>query len=147
MCDAKGHVSATGRCLLRLKNRAQFQAVTAKPPVFQTSHFALHAVPADQVPGLGAASAIGVLLPKRWAKRAVTRNGMRRQIYAVFNDANNGSIAVAFNGHAMVVRLRRSFSREAYVSAWSIPLAKAVREQLVRLAIPFANADGVSRDV
>ena len=133
MCDAKGHVSATGRCLLRLKNRAQFQAVTAKPPVFQTSHFALHAVPADQVPGLGAASAIGVLLPKRWAKRAVTRNGMRRQIYAVFNQVLPLSATWTPRDAALVIRLRRSFLREEFVSAWSKPLARAVRAELQQL--------------
>jgi ribonuclease P protein component len=132
--DAVGQASATDRCLPRLKNRAQFQAVTAKPPVFQTSHFALHAVPAAQVPELGAHAALGVLLPKRWAKRAVTRNGMRRQIYAVFNDANRESGALSAQGRALVVRLRRPFSREFYVSAWSRPLAREVRAQLTQLS-------------
>ena len=145
----------------RLKTRPQFQATLAGGTVSRTPHFALHRLklPESQPQATPESSGahiplfhsqdvwLGAMVPKRWAKRAVTRNGMRRQIYAVFNDANNGSIAAASNGHAMVVRLRRSFNREAYVSAWSIPLAKAVREQLVRLAIPFANADGVSRDV
>ena len=134
MGDAVGQASATGRCLPHLKNRAQFQAVTAQPPVFQTSHFALHAVPAAQVPELGAHAALGVLLPKRWAKRAVTRNGMRRQIYAVFNDANRESGALTAQGLALVVRLRRAFSREVYVSAWSRPIAREVRAQLTQLS-------------
>ena len=139
MGDAVGQASTTGRRLPRLKNRAQFQVVTAKPPVFQTSHFALHAVPADQVPALGAGAALGVLLPKRWAKRAVTRNGMRRQIYAVFNDANLESGALTAQSLALVVRLRRSFSREVYISAWSRRLACEVRVQLTQLRTFVAN--------
>jgi len=91
-------------------------------------------VPAAQVPELGAHAALGVLLPKRWAKRAVTRNGMRRQIYAVFNDANRESGALSAQGRALVVRLRRPFSREFYVSAWSRPLAREVRAQLTQLS-------------
>jgi ribonuclease P protein component len=142
--DAVGHASASGRCLPRLKNRAQFQAVTAGPPAFQTSHFALHAVPAAQVPKLGAHAALGVLLPKRWAKRAVTRNGMRRQIYAVFNDANRDSGALSAQGLALVVRLRRSFPREVYASAWSRSLAREVRAQLVQLSALAAVVGGAS---
>jgi len=91
-------------------------------------------VPAAQVPELGAHAALGVLLPKRWAKRAVTRNGMRRQIYAVFNDANRESGALTAQGLALVVRLRRAFSREVYVSAWSRPIAREVRAQLTQLS-------------
>ena len=70
----------------RLKTRAQFQAVLSGASVAKTPHFALHraalhsatsAVPLFS-PGV---AHVGVLTPKRWAKRAVTRNTMRRQIY------------------------------------------------------------------
>ena len=70
----------------RLKSRQQFQVVMTGAPVAKTPHFALHST------GLGHASDarllfpvadtwLGVLLPKRWARRAVTRNAIRRQIY------------------------------------------------------------------
>ena len=117
----------------RLRQRAQFDAVLSTPPVAKTMHFALHAVPA---PAPGAAAAlfpgqgpwIGVLLPKRWAKRAVTRNTLRRQVYAVAQ-----AVAQAWAGRAVVVRLRSGFARNQFVSATSEPLRRAVRAELLRL--------------
>ena len=72
----------------RIRNRAQFQAVLAGPPVAKTAHFALHRAALDGEhegrPLFAVADAwLGVLLPKRWARRAVTRNAIRRQIYEV----------------------------------------------------------------
>ena len=117
----------------RLNSRVQFQAVTARPPTCQTAHFALHRAETHRVPGLSSGPAIGVLLPKRWAKRAVTRNGMRRQIYAVFNQVLPVSATWTPRDAALVIRLRRSFLREEFVSAWSKPLARAVRAELQQL--------------
>ena len=70
----------------RLRSRQQFQAVMAGAPVAKTPHFALHRaaldVPVEGRPLFPVADAwLGVLLPKRWARRAVTRNAIRRQIY------------------------------------------------------------------
>jgi ribonuclease P protein component len=127
----------------RLKTRAQFQAVMAGSTVSRTAHFALHriALPAPPSPAEDAARPlfgiddvwIGAVLPKRWAKRAVTRNAMRRQIYAV------GSVQGAALPHAAyVVRLRSGFDRKQFISATSVQLKQAVRselEQLVRRAV------------
>ena len=109
----------------------------AKSPVLHTAHFALHAAPAASVQGLAIEPAIGVVLPKRWAKRAVTRNGMRRQIYAQF-----GLQAAQLPQAAFVVRLKRSFSREQFISAWSKPLAAAVRSELAHMAA-FCTTNGL----
>jgi ribonuclease P protein component len=114
--------------LQRLIKPKQFQAAMAKSPVLHTAHFALHAAPAAGVQGLADEPAIGVVLPKRWAKRAVTRNGMRRQVYAQF-----GQSAAQLPRAAFVVRLKRSYSRDDFISAWSKPLAAAVRLELVQL--------------
>jgi ribonuclease P protein component len=71
---------------------------------------------------------IGAVLPKRWAKRAVTRNGIRRQIYSV-STAFEPRLPVA----ALVVRLRMDFARKEFPSAWSDALKAAVRGELQQL--------------
>ena len=71
---------------------------------------------------------IGAMVPKRWAKRAVTRNTIRRQIYSVSSEQ-----AFAGSGAAHVVRLRAGFDRGVFVSASSTALKKQVREELTQL--------------
>ena len=122
-----------GHTLQRLKSKPQFQAVMAGPPVAKTPHFALHLASLEASRGevlLFAQPApwLGVLIPKRWAKRAVTRNIIRRQIYEVAR-AGESALPQA----AMVVRLRSEFSRKQFVSATSEPLKRAVRAELQQL--------------
>jgi ribonuclease P protein component len=130
----------------RLKTRAQFQAVMAGSTVSRTTHFALHrlGLKADEADSKGprsdgptalfAASAagaepwIGALIPKRWAKRAVTRNAIKRQIYTVSQDFETQMPAAAH-----VVRLRAGFDRAQFVSASSDALKRAVRTELQEL--------------
>lgn len=135
----------------RLQTRSQFQAALAGGTVSRTAHFALHrltfapsntqdaialstgseklstgqpsqALFASMVLGLGA------MVPKRWAKRAVTRNTIKRQVYAV---------AALFGSRlpsaAYVVRLRATFDRKEFVSATSEPLRRAIRAELLQL--------------
>ena len=71
---------------------------------------------------------IGALVPKRWARRAVTRNTIRRQIYAVGADMEPGLAPAAH-----VVRLRAGFDRAQFVSATSVQLKRAVRSELQQL--------------
>ena len=109
--------------------------------VSRTAHFALHRcaltpsseradahpvqpAPLDLSPGVW----LGALVPKRWARRAVTRNLIRRQIAAVGADDQS-----ALPPLAHVVRLRASFDRKQFVSASSDALKAAVRHELQRL--------------
>ena len=85
----------------------------------RTAHFALHRMPSEE-------SSIGVVLPKRWAKRAVTRNTIRRQIYSV-------SEAVNLAPATYIVRLRAGFDRAQFISATSESLKRAVRGELLQL--------------
>jgi ribonuclease P protein component len=71
---------------------------------------------------------LGAMVPKRWAKRAVTRNTIKRQIYAVAN-ANVGWLPQG----AHLVRLRSAFDRSKFVSATSDVLRQAVRQELHQL--------------
>ncbi|MDQ6881768.1 MAG: ribonuclease P protein component [Pseudomonadota bacterium] len=132
----------------RLQSRAQFQAVLAGATVSRTVHFALHRAALDAQPPLPAhptpAAAvpaplfavrepwIGALIPKRWAKRAVTRNAIKRQIYAVSQD-----VEPSLSQAAHVVRLRCAFDRARFPSASSDALKHAVRGELQQL---FARA-------
>lgn len=139
-------LAPTRAAVQRLKTRAQFQAVMAGATVSRTAHFALHrialplpavAAPAAAQDGARALFAaddvwIGAVLPKRWARRAVTRNAIRRQIYAAA-DAHAAVLPRAVH----VVRLRSGFDRQQFVSATSERLKAAVRgelEQLMRKA-------------
>lgn len=129
------HVVPTtpGQALQHLKTKAQFQAVMVGPPVVKTHHFALHLACTQAsgseaglfpLPGLW----VGVLIPKRWARRAVTRNTIRRQIYEV---ARLGRDQLPQS--ALVVRLRSEFSRKQFISATSDVLKAAVRAELQTL--------------
>ena len=75
---------------------------------------------------------LGAMAPKRWAKRAVTRNAIKRQIYAVSAEFES-TLPVA----AHVVRLRAGFDRKKFISATSDLLKEAVRVELQQL---FAKA-------
>lgn len=71
---------------------------------------------------------MGAMVPKRWAKRAVTRNAIKRQIYSVSAD---------FESHlptaAHVIRLRAGYDRKQFISATSELLKSAVRLELQQL--------------
>lgn len=114
----------------RLRSKQQFQAVMAGALVAKTPHFALHRVALDGDsegrPLFPVVDAwLGVLLPKRWARRAVTRNAIRRQIYEAARER-----AAVLPTAALVVRLRTEFSRKQFVSATSDALKRAVRAEL-----------------
>jgi len=132
----------------RLKTRAQFEAAMAGGTVSRTPHFVLHRAPLAQravsahpdsasVPQAGSPRPlfavhdeawIGAIVPKRWAKRAVTRNGIKRQIYNV-----SAAFATRLPAAAHVVRLRMDFARAQFPSAWSRALHDSVRGELLQL--------------
>jgi ribonuclease P protein component len=126
----------------RLKTRAQFDAAMAGATISRTPHFVLHraAIDASSDP-TGPESErrqalfvvqdepwIGAVVPKRWAKRAVTRNGIKRQIYDV-----SAAYASRLPAAAHVVRLRMDFARAQFPSAWSDALKASVRGELLQL--------------
>jgi ribonuclease P protein component len=125
----------------RLQTRAQFQAVLAGSTVARTSHFALHRcaldAPVDSTKPLFDVREVwlGAMVPKRWAKRAVTRNAIKRQIYNV-SAAPEVSLPIA----AHIVRLRSGFDRKEFVSATSEKLMAAVRLELQQLLNRAAGA-------
>lgn len=134
----------------RLKTRPQFQAVLSGGIVARTSHFALHRLVLEPA-GVGVSEPsaeegskavlakplfshvdqtwMGAMVPKRWAKRAVTRNAIKRQIYTITGAADGVRLPQA----AYVVRLKSAFDRKEFISATSDELKLAVRLELHRL--------------
>ena len=114
----------------RLKTRPQFQATMAAGTIARTAHFALHCLALESPHPLFApeGASLGALVPKRWARRAVTRNTIRRQIYAL---ARQWDARLPQAAH--VVRLRSAFDRTTFVSATSVALKRALRAELQQL--------------
>lgn len=128
----------------RLKTRQQFQAVLACAPLARTEHFVMHRMVLDTTGTPSAPVAVsampfpldglwlGAMVPKRWARRAVTRNLIKRQIYSVAAEQRPALPAAAY-----LVRLRSGFDRLQFKSAASDALRAAVRREIEQL---FAKA-------
>ena len=80
---------------------------------------------------------VGAVVPKRHAKRAVTRSLLKREIYAAA-DRHRAGLAPGL----WIVRLRASFDRALFPSAASVALRRAARSQLDAL---LADAAGTTR--
>jgi ribonuclease P protein component len=130
-----------GRNVDHLRHRADFQAVMAAEVVARTAHFVLHRRLAHLEPSMTATPAVaespkeshpvsrvGAVLPKRLARRAVTRNALKRQIYSVMT-AFDDRLPRADH----VVRLRSTFDRTQFLSATSVQLKQAARRELEQL--------------
>ena len=135
--------------MLRLKTRPQFQAVLAGALIARTAHFGLHRCPlvscesvanGDESPAAASlfpfdATWLSAMVPKRSAKRAVTRNAIKRLAYKAALDFSGQLPKAAF-----VVRLRREFARSTFPSASSSALMLAAREELQALFESGINA-------
>ena len=115
-----------------LEQWTQFQAVMSCGVVCKTPHFVLHrwnpATAPEAAPFVEGRLLFGALTPKRWAKRAVTRNLIKRQIYEV-----SALYAHELTLTAHVVRQRSEFDKRQFISASSSALKKAVRGELTQL--------------
>lgn len=137
----------------RLVHSADFQRLLAAPAWSRSAHFAVHHLPVrpgpapsapteaanaelstgavhnltEAVDDLPAEHWLGAVLPKRLARRAVTRNLLRRQIRAAM-DRHLASLPPGL----WVVRLRTGFARTEFVSAASDALRRAARVELDR---------------
>ena len=141
----------SSRPVARLVNKADFERLLAARWRVRSAHFALHHVtgapaaatwvrknsaaadlstsvapPADKpVDKLNGPVWFGCVVPKRHARRAVTRNLLKRQMRSAFQ-RHGASLA----GGLWLVRLRSSFAVADFVSAGSTALASAARGEL-----------------
>ncbi len=123
-----------------LLHKSQFDAVLGTRSVLsktaRSEHFFAHRLqitPEHAVlfPAAIASEAfVGVMSAKRFAKRAVTRNLIKRQIYAITAEFPLAPAAYA-------VRLKAPFVKEQFKSASSDALKRAVRAELLALLEPF----------
>ena len=130
------------------------RALLALPSVAKTEHFSLHVASMDPVaselPTENApdrpetvdnlALAVLLVVPKRHAKRAVTRNMLKRQMRASW-----GRSLASLPQGLWLLRLRQPFATQQYPSADSAALRLAVREELDRLLARVSAAQGVTQ--
>ena len=72
---------------------------------------------------------MGAMVPKRWAKRAVTRNMIKRKIYSLAALAQPKALEPS-STLAFVIRLRSAFDPQVFKSATSTQLKSAVSQEL-----------------
>ena len=119
----------------------------AAPARVRTAHFVLHCIPPGAlVPELctvgapepvqsvnnfaaAASTGLGFVVPKRWARRAVTRNLIRRQM----REAARRHEQRIGRGAAVLVRQRAALDRARFPSAASDAMRSAVRDELDQL--------------
>lgn len=135
----------------RLVHTVDIAKALAVPPRSRSTHFAVHHVgvapsarkrrpvavelstgpsPDSELPvdNLPTDRWIGCVVPKRHARRAVTRSLLKRQIRAAL-----GRHAATLQPGLWLVRLRSPFVKTAFPSAASAALCSAAREELDRL--------------
>lgn len=109
-------------------------AADPDPHKLSTDDAPISAQPVDECPGIW----LGTVVPKRHAKRAVTRNLLRRQMRAAVL-RRQAAGAAAVRAGLWIVRLRTGFDRAAFVSAASPALRHAAREELDALLADAAR--------
>jgi ribonuclease P protein component len=128
----------------RIRRSAEFEQVLRVAPRARSRHFVLHhwspdaggsglstgQAPVDKAPvdDLPSMPCLGAVLPKRHARRAVTRNAVRRLIREAAGRADPPLVRGLW-----VVRLRTAIDRSSFVSARSDTLVAALRDELAGL--------------
>ena len=137
--------------LERLVHKVDFERLLSTRSQMRSAHFALHHVSGGPLPALARKKSatlddlsttparqlqpsvdntlaglwVGCVVPKRHARRAVTRTLLKRQIRASFVRH-----AESLAGGMWLVRLRAGFATTEFVSARSAALAEAARLEL-----------------
>jgi ribonuclease P protein component len=138
----------------RILRTADFERVLAAAPRARSAHFALHHVPAHPLPPRRPAAKaeptelstgdartcpppvddlpggcwLGTVVPKRHARRAVTRNLLKRQMRQLMADR-----CAALPNGLWVLRLKAPFDRTRFVSPSSAALRDSARAELADL--------------
>ncbi len=152
--------------LQRLVHKADFERLLASRSRLRSAHFAVHhvaglpAVPAkparlsvstalstasvehvkQTVDNLISARWLGCVVPKRQARRAVTRTLIKRQMRSVFE-----CHAQALPAGLWLLRLHQGFAVKEFVSANSEALKRAVRAELEGLIVTLLRRQSASQ--
>ncbi|WP_088287282.1 ribonuclease P protein component [Ideonella sp. A 288] len=145
----------------RIVRTADFERVLGQAPRSRSAHFAVHHVAArPAAPSKGRSGAVepklstgdaltcpppvddlptdcwlGTVVPKRHARRSVTRNLLKRQMREVMQRE-----AAALPGGLWVLRLKSPFDPRQFSSPASVPLRQAARDELTVLLQRAAKA-------
>ena len=119
-------------------------AEPAGPPKLSTDPTLPDPLPVDEPVAAAVLTAptalwFGIVVPKRHARRAVTRTLLKRQIRAAM-----GGHADALARGLWVVRLRAPFDRERFTSAASDALRHSARDELAGLLAKVARRAGAA---
>jgi len=131
-----------GHMLQSLTGASRFQAVMATRPCARSVHFMVHHLAAAGLStGAQAASVeavddsprpvalrLGMVVPKRHARRSVTRSLVKREMRS-----GVGKVSAVLPSGDWIVRLRAPFDPKRYLSARSEALAHDVRAELAQL--------------
>jgi ribonuclease P protein component len=140
--------------MTRLVDSADFERLLRSPSRARTPHFAVHHLPSrsgapgaplqeppnrelstiaapggerpvDDLRAEASVKRLGAVVPKRHARRSVTRSLLKRQVYAA-----GGRHAETLSVGLWIVRLRAPFDRATFASASSTALRVAARAEL-----------------
>ena len=139
----------------RMLRAVDFERVMARPPLSRSAHFAVHHLAAGPAAPAGGGSKVkdpklstgdaptcpplvddslptgwwlGTVVPKRHARRSVTRNLIKRQMRVVM-----GELATHLLTGLWVLRLKSPFDRQRFTSPASDALRQAARDELCGL--------------
>jgi ribonuclease P protein component len=151
--QAAANAAAAKRLVWRSLRRADFALALATPALAKSPHFVLHHVAASPAPSSGSARKpanaelstdrapnrspdvdntkspgqwwLGLVVPKRHARRSVTRSMLKRQMRVHANNHRH-----RLPPGQWIIRLRAAFDPGRYASAASPQLRDAVRVEL-----------------
>ncbi len=111
----------------RIVKTDEFSSVFRLRPVFRTAHFVLYARPNES-----GHARLGVVVAKRLAARAVTRNMIKRLAREIFRKSEWVSSDFIIRLNAPVVRRDQSASSRARKVALAAELTELMKSQLLR---------------
>ena len=126
--------------MISLKTWKDFQTVMSGNKTSRTDYFSLHSCDRVLVAQLKTSSdgstniLFGALVPKRCAKRAVTRNSIKRQIRSIVSEQTKLS-----SNKAYVIRLHKVIKQTHSISANSDYIKEIIRNDLIVLFEKMVN--------
>lgn len=117
--------------IAHIVDKEVFQEVLREGIRSRSEHFTLHRLKAQIASNLDTNAVnlqIGVVVPKRFAKKAVRRNAIKRQVYALVQ-----TLALKYLNEVHVIRLNKEYDKSKYLSPTSTNFKIDVQKELQSL--------------
>jgi ribonuclease P protein component len=111
----------------RLLKAAQFSAIFRSRPLRRSAHFVVYMLSSSAATAAGNAR-LGVVIGRKCARRAATRNLVRRVTREAFRMRRE-----ELAGWDVLLRMHRAFEASVFPSAASVALKRACREEIIAL--------------